>query len=176
MAKPSLSLDAASAVDVLRYSLQRRHFSDGAMLAVDSVATVRERHAILFEVESFMEVEPDQLRELVTSLLAALHSAGIELLAWIRGDGRRLRFFYGVVAPGSGEVDPRRAEILRHALEGFYPGVRLLPVSGLGELSELRGALANHHAIGAIVGIPSERSDTTVETRLDEALEGLAGC
>lgn len=174
MHRPSLALDAASAVDVLRYSLQRRHFADGATLTVAETRGPDARHATFFEVESFMEAEPDQLRELVTSLLGALHSANIELLAWIRGDGHRLRFFYGVVAAGRDEVDPRRAEVLRHALEGFYPGVRLLPVSGLAELENLRNSLADHRAVGAIVGIPSERSETAVETRLDEALEGLA--
>jgi DNA helicase HerA-like ATPase len=175
MPESALGTNAYSPVDVLRYSLERRQFSEVSTLELSDATRHRDRHVVLFEATSFMETEPETLRDVVTSLLGALHSADIEFLLWIHGDGRRLRFYFGSIAPaGATQIDPRRAEILEQSLEGFLRGARLARVPGLDDLTTLRDALEHRRSVASLVGIPSDRAEGKQTARIDEALEGLA--
>ena len=59
-------------------------------------------------------------------------------------------------------------------LHAYYPGARIDNVSRIELEKHLRG-LEQRESCSAIMGLPSERKATEVQTRLDEALDGLCG-
>ncbi len=182
MVKATLGLDSMSPADVLRLCLERRAFANASALELSEESAPVARHATFFEAISFMEAPPEALREVVTSLLGTLHSANVELLVWVHGDGQRLRFFYGAVSPtGAKDVDPRHAEVLEQALDGFLRGAKLRRVSSVKlsdspdeALPEMRASLERRGSVAAIIGIPSDRATGERLSHIDEALEGVA--
>lgn len=160
-------------VGLLRHSLERR-WLDGATLAHLDEALPAPRGAIVFEVRSFMEAEEQRLRELTVSLLAGAHAAGLEVFLWLHSNARGATLRYGLVKPDS-DVEPAWLNgTMRALLEGSLPGIRLEQLSPTA-LSRERDRVVEHRACGLVLGIPSERNGTAVESRLDEALNGLAG-
>jgi hypothetical protein len=170
-----LSVRESSAIDLLRYALDRGHFEDGVRVRLD-LEKHAERDAAFFEAESFSEQDPARLHRLVVALLGALHSAGFQLVLWVRSEPSRTRFFYGVVTEDEGHFAPDRVDLLRSSLEGFLPGVRFRGVSKLTELPALRDGIRDHRALGLVVGVPA-RATTPDQAGfgLDAALDGLAG-
>ena len=162
-------------VSVLRHALERHAF-DGAV--IDSVADIADspRVAYFFEVDSFMENDPQRLRELVVTLLGAAHAAGMEIAVWLHGEVDGVRFRYAVVDDDSQSASHLGPDFQR-MIAGVFPGISLrsMPL-GTGERvnRDLLG-LQERPAAGVVVGLPSERPDTPVETRLDDVLNGLAG-
>ena len=127
---------------------------------------------VFFEASRFREIERDLLGELVTSFLAAVHSRGADIALWISSDGDRIRFRFGMATP-----DRKRgpAQFLRRMLAGFYKGAEVVALPVHSADKEFT-RLARNEVGRIILGIPSERADTAVETRLDEALEAVADC
>lgn len=170
----------ADPVDALRAALDRREFRSGARLVLPLPTGERARVEFL-RVDEFVELEPERLRERLINLTATLHSAGLGITLWIRSDGPRIEIYYGVSqAEGTGaSPDLERSQLLRQALQGNLHGIRLAPIpdEGIAGASHPAGRLdpARRGAAALIVGIPSERENTPVETRLDETLLGLHG-
>lgn len=129
------------------------------------------RSAALFEVPGFVEIPPDELRERSTSLLGALHPSQAGFVHWVRcRRDRGYRVYYGALQ----DSDPLVVgPALRGALRAYYAGANPRPVPA-DEAAALRESLREHGAVAVLTGIPSERSSSQMETRLDEALEGLA--
>ena len=171
--RAAMASDSVDPIGVLRHVLERRWLDGGELTRLDEVPGAP-RSAVMFEAVSLMEADEQRLRELTVSLLAGAHAAGLEVFVWVRSDPLGLTLRYGVVKP-DGAVDPAwLTGTLRSLLEGSMPGIRLEPVTPAA-LAQERDRVRAHKACGLIVGVPSEREDTPVESRLDEALNGLAG-
>lgn len=175
---PAAGLIADNEVDVfsvLRYVLERRAFDNASIDAVSRIVGPRPV-AQFFEATSFMENDSQRLRELVITLLGAAHAIGFEIALWLHGKKDGVRFRYAVISSGA-IADAHRGADFQRMLEGSFPGVALRAMrTGIAEdLAHDLLALASRDAAGVLLGIPSEREDTPVETRLDEVLNGLAG-
>lgn len=176
------SADARDLVTIIQEAIERRHLSPLVAIRLEptNVQPVP-RHVTFFEASSFMEMESRRLDELVVDLLGALEAGRLELVLWVHSDGQRLRYFYGVAEDEREPPSPDRERLLRRALEGYFPGVRLHPVSSLDDGLEHRiAATSNLAAVGRVVGVPSGRiradgSDHPERRGLDEALDGLMG-
>ena len=163
-------------VGLLRHALERRSF-DGAMVLSVPALVGRPRNVRFFEAVSFMETEAERLGELVITLLGAAHAADMEVVLWLHGESDGVRFRYGVVRAEGDEAHAGGANFQR-MLEGVFPGVTLRSMTeGPGEQldRDLIALKEARPAAGLVLGIPSERSETPVETRLDDVLNGLAG-
>jgi hypothetical protein len=176
----ALQLMSQGEVDILgvvRFALERRQFDDARISAVP-FPDGAPRTARWFEAISFMETEPDRLRELVVTLLGAAHSYGLELVLWLHGEPHGISFRYGVLVPEESGGTSSLGPDFQRMLEGAFPGIRLsnMPTgSPTDRLQEDLVGLQTKAAAGLLVGIPCEREETPVETRLDDVLNGLAG-
>lgn len=119
-----------------------------------------------FEVSAFAALDEDRVTELAIDLCDTLHSARAKWLLWISGRQAGLDVRFGIVRPKA--MHDGQSLLLR-ALEGYLVGASVRPIVA-GTPLQLSGG----HAY-AVTGIPSERADTSIETRLDEALDSLAG-
>lgn len=159
-------------MDFFRMLLERRYFDRETRLRVTETPPPRgDGLPYFYEVLGYVEVPAERVRELTTNLLAGLHSAGVRLRIWLRrGEDGTFRIWYGA------ERDSSHAGALLHELlEGNFVGMDLRKVDSdraVGDRS--RFAPWPSPVAGLIVGVPSERVETPVETRLDEALEALS--
>lgn len=154
--------------ELLRFHVERRVFDRVRSIVAGGVATWSP--ASLFGVSGFVEIPDAEVRERTVSLLGSLAGQSSGIVFWIHGDGRRLRFLYGTLADGPVRDD---AERLLRALRAYYPGAETSAVR-LTDADRMRHELGQRTACAVITGVPSEREQTPVETRLDEALDGLA--
>jgi outer membrane lipoprotein SlyB len=163
-------------VGFLRHALERRAFVGACVEAVPRLQGPR-RVAHFFEATSFMETDPQRLGELVITLLGAAHVANMEVVLWLHGERDGVRFRYAVLQPEGRAPSSMLGPNFQRMLESAFPGVALHSMpSGAGEsLTRDLIGLTEHAACGLLLGIPSERKDTPVETRLDDVLNGLAG-
>jgi hypothetical protein len=174
---PSLiSDDQVDIVAVLRHALERKGFH-GASLERVSLPEEPPRTACLFEATTFMECEPDRLSDLVLTLLGSAHAAGMEVVLWLHGERDGIRFRYAVLANEGSQVSSTIGPDFQRMLEAVFPGVSLASMpTGPGERATVDMlALRRRRAAGLLTGIPSERQNRPIETRLDEVLNGLAG-
>lgn len=160
-------------VEALRSTLDRRHVGAQALLEDRASLASRESPVSYVELRSFRSIDENLLLELVTSLMAMLHSSETEFWLWIAGtqDGR-LRF----------RVGQQRSyrNNLQRSLAGMIKGADVVRIED-DEYDRLMKAIDSAASSAAeyggclVVGVPSERQDTPVETRLDEALEAVVG-
>lgn len=161
------------ASDLMRLLLERRYFDAETRLTVaEPQPRLANEHPHFYEVGGFVEIDADRVRELTTNLLAGLHAARTPIRIWIRRtpDGK-FKVWYGAERDA-----PHSGRLLRQLLEGNFLGMELRDVPA-SEVSRERASFGRGWetpAAGFIVGIPSERADTDVETRLDEAFEALS--
>jgi hypothetical protein len=179
-----ISGDELDILALLRFALERRDF-EGKIIKGDGRSTTGVEtadpnglpKARWYEATSFMEAEPERIREMVVTFLGAAHANQLEIVLWIRGEPGGIVFRYAVVIPDG--RDSECASNFELMLKGAFPGIKLVNLSSKEVLKEkLNNQLASfraRHAAGLLVGIPSERVDTPIETRLDEILNGLAG-
>src|SRR5262245_7953322 len=122
-------------LDALRIVLERRGLD--AIATLDAPIAPDQRtdgDLVLCELKAFREIDRELLGELVTSLLASLHSKGVDSLLWIRGARRRLRFYLGQLRrAGTASADGR---FLQTAAAGFFQGSEIegIPVRRAEEL------------------------------------------
>lgn len=166
-------IDISDPVSVLRAALERTlMLGAGPVDLAEADGAEALPDVTLFELVRFGAVDGGSLRELTVSMLAALSSAEMEVVLWIRGDGRRLRLFIGRLDRAG---HPTERDLLRNALTGFLHGTHVKPLMKNGEDHRaLMAALARRHHAVAVVGLPSERVETAAESRLDETLDALA--
>lgn len=164
-------------LEALRSLVERRSPASGEDLPAPQpaarIGSAEEPAKVRFvEMTSFRELEPQHILELVISLLAAVHSKESEILLWIQGEGfgRRLRFRLGHVQAASSAAD----SFLKDVVEGFLFGTTVTRIPSTdADFDSARRALLSRTAGCLIAGVPSERLETPIETRLDEALEAM---
>lgn len=171
---PLVSLARHDPVGLLRYVLERRQFRDALSIRLEGKPD-RRRDVRFQEALEFVEVEPNRLRELVINFLAGIHSFGAPLVLWLHSDGKRYRIQYGLAEPDERTRQPfLTTRLLRQSLLGNFLGIRLSSVSEIDGVVKPE-QIERRKSCAIITGIPSEREETPVETRLDEAFEGLSG-
>lgn len=176
MSRPVIPLSDPDAISLVRFSLERRVFDGGVQvqLAADQINQLARRHATLFEAESFAEQDCRAVRQATSSMLGAFHAAGMDVVTWIHGDGKRPLFRFGVVSTDIGPGLPNRDRLAEGVFEGFLQGTTLRRTS-YPETVRYLEQLQTHGAAGVVVGIPSDRSPDELTATLDLALDALSG-
>lgn len=146
--------------------LERRFLDGDEPLIAHSPSDNSLEEVYWFSVSAFAALDEDRVTELAIDLCDTLHSARAKWLLWISGRQAGLEVRFGIVRPKA--MHDGQSLLLR-ALEGYLVGASVRPVVA-GTPLQLCGGQAY-----AVTGIPSERADTAIETRLDEALDSLAG-
>lgn len=155
---------------MIRFALERRQF-DGAR--IDEIpAPIGFGKALWFEAKSFMESEPERIREMVVTFLGAAHANDLKIALWLRGTSSGIVFRYAVIIPETQE--PEIGSDFERMLQGAFPGIKLASLDDHQAGKQL-ASVKDRCAAGLLVGIPSERAETPVEKRLDDILNGLAG-
>ncbi len=154
---------------LLRFELQRGALDQFLAISLDPDRPHR-REAVFHRIEGFVELDDEEVLERTVSLLSGLATRQAPLVYWIHGDGRRYRILYGSLESKDGSAAGE--DLLRH-LRAFYQGSDIRP-EHMHSTDEMREDLRGRHAVASLTGIPFEREATPVETRLDEALAGLA--
>jgi hypothetical protein len=119
-----------------------------------------------FRVESFAALEEERATELATDLCDTLHSGNATWLLWVRGRSGALEFRFGIVRDRNRKDSQ---QLLERALESYMLGASFRKIE-----ADVDAAPEHEHTC-VILGIPSERVNTRIETRLDEAYDSLAG-
>lgn len=167
-----LSGDELDILAVLRFALERRQFDGARIDAIQGVAPDVLRAARWFEATSFMEAEPERIREMVVTFLGAAHASGLEIVLWLRGEPNGIVFRYAVIIPDS--RGPELGADFQRILESAFPGIKLASLVDI-DVEKYLSSFRGRSTAGLMVGIPCERAETSVETRLDDILNGLAG-
>ena len=165
-----MSQKKSTVEDIVRFHLERQQWDHTAALAAPPRSGPATKY-VFHQIDGFVEIPDAELLERTISLLA---SAEKNTILWIHHDGRRYRFLYGHASESSTEAIRQSNKSLSKMLHAYYPGARIDNVNRI-HLDQYLRDLEQRESCSAIMGLPSERKATEVQTRLDEALDGLCG-
>ncbi|HZZ83734.1 MAG TPA: DUF87 domain-containing protein [Anaeromyxobacteraceae bacterium] len=169
----TLAEPKTDAVGLLRAALERRHL-DARMALVANKGAPGKRIILFHELIEVAIRDPADVQRSLLELLGSLHSADVNLVFWVHGDGRTLRLRFGV-AHAADSQSPHRDALLRRGLEGHLLGSKIEAIEVWDAGRSIVAVVPTHQRCGAILGIPGLSDGNSPAPTLDGALEALAG-